>query len=80
MLLTPDGCYLYGYMVGIQARHPRKLTLGHWLTLRREHASRWVKNWRYHLLRQRKPLSPEAKANIAAVGRGFDDGLEGRVA
>ena len=75
-----SSAYLLGYSLGLVALHPKKETLGHWLTLRREHAWRWVKNWRYHLLRQRREISAEEKSWIEAMGRGFDDARKELVA
>ena len=72
--------YLFGYMMGLEARRPpRRETLGHRATLFRERVLRYIKNWRYHLLRERKPLSPEAVDAIQEMARGFDDGLAGRI-
>ena len=72
-----DSTYWFGYRLGLDSLHPKKETLGHWLTLRREHAWRWVKNWRYHLLRQLRELSAAEKSRIEAMGRGFDAAPQG---
>lgn len=70
--------YSLGYLIGLQSLYPKRETLGHRVALLRDRIRRYVKNWRYHLLRERKPLSLEAIASIRDMARGFEDGREKR--
>ena len=71
--------YLLGYQLGLQAHKPCKETLGHRIALFGDRVRRYIKNWRHHLLRQQKPLTPEQLTAIQEMARGYEDGLKGRV-
>ena len=67
--------YFLGYMMGLQDRLPRQETFRHRVALLKDRVRRYIKNWRYHLLRQKKPLSPEALISIQELIKGYEDGL-----